>query len=79
MEVKISNGRCKACDVEFGGTEYDEELCSKCLQVSMTAAHGKQANDSWYSYEDDEQAMEKIMEAYDEYIRTTEVRDEWGL
>ena len=79
MEVKISNGRCKACDVEFGAVDYKEDLCTKCLTIAMDTAHGKQKEETFMELED-EAAYEKIMESYAEYqqeLDFNEGNDEW--
>lgn len=37
----ISNGRCKACDIEFGHRDVNEDLCGHCRSIAMQAAYGK--------------------------------------
>ena len=73
-DIKISNGRCRACDVEFGNRNPNEDLCPKCLPIAMQAAHGTLPSEDWYGLEDEE-AMEKIMEAFDEYTLYAEARE----
>ncbi|NQZ78461.1 MAG: hypothetical protein HRT61_20475 [Ekhidna sp.] len=67
----ISNGRCKACNREFGHRDLDEDLCTKCRPIALQAAYGSRY---WDDMSLDDPAAEFLEDA-DNYGHTEELAE----